>query len=427
MKQPKKKTTWQKVRKLFNDIHLWMGIGSGIILFLVCLSGTIYTFSSDIQEMIQPEKYKIALKGGEQKLSVEQIIAKLPDSLKTLKVTAVVIPADPARTYQLIGVKRDKKEGKPEGKGEVKKGEAGKEKGAPAGKPQRGTTYLVNPYTGEVLGTTDGPASGFFMKMFRLHRWLLLDTEIGRPIVGWATVLFCLLVISGLVIWFPQKIKTWKQGLRLKFTGNWKRTNHDLHNTLGFYASFLLLIMSLTGLTWSFEWYKTGLTKMLGTYKSADAPKEKMPESILPQDSAFVKPVIADYLAAADKILTYPGNYRVQFAADPKATVSISKQKTGFFAPAAADRLNIDQYSAAVVKTDIFREKKFGERVSASIKSLHIGDVYGTFTKWLYFLACLIATSLPITGTMIWINKWNKSKPKKTTGTLTPIQETVNA
>ncbi|WP_234364399.1 PepSY domain-containing protein [Lunatibacter salilacus] len=42
-----------------------------------------------------------------------------------------------------------------------------------------------------------------------------------------------------------------------------------------------------------------------------------------------------------------------------------------------------------------------------------MGDVYGTFTKILYFIACLIATTLPVTGTLIWINKMQNKKKKK--------------
>ena len=92
----------------------------------------------------------------------------------------------------------------------------------------------------------------------------------------------------------------------------------------------------------------------------------------------------------------------------------ITKTRTGFFAPAAGDRMTIDQYSGKVLKLDIFKNKPFNERVAGSIKAIHVGNVYGTFTKWLYFLACLIATSLPITGTMIWLNKMKKkSKSKK--------------
>ena len=63
------------------------------------------------------------------------------------------------------------------------------------------------------------------------------------------------------------------------------------------------------------------------------------------------------------------------------------------------------EHRAYVEKTDIFRNKPFNERVAGSIKAIHVGNVYGTFTKILYFFACLIATSLPVTGTLIWVNK----------------------
>ena len=41
----KKKYT---IRKFINDVHLWLGLGSGIILFLVFLSGTFLTFEEEI-------------------------------------------------------------------------------------------------------------------------------------------------------------------------------------------------------------------------------------------------------------------------------------------------------------------------------------------------------------------------------------------
>lgn len=384
----KQKTTWQKVRKLFNDVHLWMGIGSGIILFVVCLTGTIYTFSTEIQEKLEPKKFWVTIPSNAKMLSAEVIEAKVSDSFRNHEITGYVIPADKSRSWQ-VTVK-------------AKKSDAG----------DRGTTYLVNPYTGQILGETKGAGSEFFMTIFKLHRWLLLDTETGRPIVGWATVLFTLLCISGLVIWVPQKAKMWKQGLKLKLTGNWKRNNHDLHNTLGFYAAIPLIVMGLTGLTWSFEWYNDAFRKMCGTYKPKDAPKERPVESTFPENGMVKTLLIADFLRTADSILPYSGDYRITPAKGETGIVAVSKTRHGFFAPAAGDRLQLDQYSAAALKVDIFKEKKFGERISGSVKALHVGNVYGTFSKILYFICCLIATSLPVTGTIIWINKLKKKRKK---------------
>jgi uncharacterized iron-regulated membrane protein len=426
MTRIQKQSTWQKVRKLFNDLHLWMGIASGIILFVVCLSGTIYTFSTEIQEMLEPEKFTVRVEPGAAPLPAEAIIAKV--AAKTGgKVSAITIPADASRTY-VLNVKGEKKDGEGSEKGGREKAAEGKKgpegaaaKGGPAGNPggkggggkgDRGTNYLVNPYTAEVIGTTDGPASEFFMTMFRLHRWLLLDTEVGRPIVGWATIIFTLIIISGLIIWIPQKVKNWRQGLKVKWSGNWKRINHDLHNSLGFYSSFLLLVMSLTGLTWSFEWYKEGFFKVLGVEQQKDRKEEPLVSTMPANPENAATLAIVDYVNAANTALPYEGDYRISLPADSAATVAINKNKTGFFAPAASDKLQLDQYSGQVLKAEIFADKALNEQITASIKPLHMGYVYGTFSKILYFIACLVATTLPVTGTLIWINKLRKKSKK---------------
>ncbi|MCP2042880.1 PepSY domain-containing protein [Pontibacter sp. HSC-36F09] len=430
MKQnPKQKSTWQKVRKLFNDLHLWMGIASGLILFVVCLSGTIYTFNTEVQEFMEPEKFTVQVEAGAEPMAAEAIIAKVAAETGG-KVSSITIPADASRTYT-VNVKKANKgdEGKgaeargSEKGGEGKKGAEGTVaksgpvagpggKGGGGGGRDRGTNYLVNPYTAEVIGTTESPTSEFFMTMFRLHRWLLLDTEVGRPIVGWATVIFTLIVISGLVIWIPQKVKNWRQGLKIKWSGNWKRVNHDLHNSLGFYSSFLLLVMSLTGLTWSFEWYKEGFFKVLGVEQQKDRKEEPLLSKVPADQSQAATLTIAEYVKSADAALPYKGDYRISLPADSAATVSINKNKVGFFAPAASDKLQLDQYSGEVLKAEIFADKPFNEQITSSIKPLHVGNVYGTFSKILYFIACLVATSLPITGTMIWINKLRKKSKK---------------
>jgi len=381
MKAKETNSTWKKARKLFNDIHLWMGIGAGLILFVVCLTGTIYTFSSEIQEALNPERYEIAVQSNTERLTAEAIAQQVEQTLSEGKVTTLRIPTDEARSYE-VSVKKE--------------GE------------RRGTTYLVNPYTAEIKGTTKGAGSEFFMTVFRLHRWLLLDTEVGRPIVGVATLIFVFIILTGLVIWFPQRLKSWKQGLRVKFSGSWKRTNHDLHNALGFYSSFLLLIMALTGLQWSFEWYRTGLYNVLGVDRNR--PTEEF--DIKPTETESIL-TVANFLQIANEQLPYEGDYRISLPDELQKPVAITKYQTGFFAPSAGDVLKLNPHTGEVLSLEVFSEKPWNEQVARSIKALHMGTFYGTFSKIIYFIACLIATSLPITGTIIWINKLRKKAKRK--------------
>ena len=381
MRAQETNATWKKARKLFNNIHLWLGIGAGLILFVVCLTGTIYTFSSEIQEALNPEQYEIVIQPNAERLAAETIAQRVEQALPEGKVTALRIPADEARSYE-VSVKKE--------------GE------------RRGTTYLIDPYTAEIKGTTKEAGSEFFTTVFRLHRWLLLDTEVGRPIVGVATLIFVFIILTGLVIWFPQRLKSWKQGLRIKFNGRWKRTNHDLHNALGFYSSFLLLIMALTGLQWSFEWYRTGLYNVLGVERNR--PDEEF--SIKAEDSESTL-LVADFLRIANEQLPYEGDYRISFPDEPQKPIVVTKYQTGFFAPSAGDIVKLNPYTAEVLKLEVFSEKPWNERVARSIKALHMGTFYGTFSKIIYFITCLIATSLPITGTIIWINKLRKKSRRK--------------
>ncbi|MFC6998360.1 PepSY-associated TM helix domain-containing protein [Rufibacter roseus] len=395
----KKGFTW---RKLFNDIHLWLGLASGLVLFVVCLTGTIFTFHTEIEEALEPEKYQVEVPANATALSADELITKLERQEKG-KVTGLQIPAHAEKPYRLMLKKEQAGEGGPGGPGG-------------GGRP---TTYLVNQYTGEINGTTESAASEFFHTVEQLHRFLLVKAEPGtinpgKVIVGVSTIIFVFILLSGMVIWFPKKLKNWKKGLKVKTSGNWKRINHDLHNSLGFYSFGFLLVMSLTGLCWSFEWYRDGASAVLG-----DKIFKQRGEKPLPSDPAGATGqtmTVASMINLADQAVPYQGNYRISLPSDSTGSIVVQKTEAGFFAPSAADKVQIDQYSGKVLKVEKFSDKPFNEKVASSVRALHLGDVFGTFSKILYFLACLIATSLPITGTLIWWNKLKKKSNKKQMG-----------
>ena len=277
------------------------GAYSGLIVVAVCFSGTVYVFNTELTERGAPHLYKVTPVSGEERIPVDSLIKKI-EAVSGGTISSITIPADLKRTYH-FNIKK---------KGDDSRG---------------GVAYMVNPYTGEIAGTSKDKngTRDFMSTMFSLHRWLLLDKiekpiirglpnkELGSMITGCATIIFTLGCITGLIIWFPQKIRNWRQGLSVKWKAGWKRVNHDLHNSLAFYALFFLLLMGFTGPQWSFEWYRTGLQKTLGTYKPKDAPKEKTLKSTLLQNGTSPASLsIADYLKEADKVLNYPGNSVVE-------------------------------------------------------------------------------------------------------------------
>jgi uncharacterized iron-regulated membrane protein len=409
MRNTKSKSTWEIIRKLFNDIHLWVGLIAGIFVFVICLSGTIYVYNTEIREFASSHLHKVTPQG--QKMNIEELSA-IVTSESDARITGFTIPASTSKSYQI----NTRKEGD---------------------NSRSGVIYYINPYNGQILGNSkeESKVATFMGSMFSLHRWLLLDKietpligelpnqKLGSYISGAMTILFTIGLITGMVIWFPKKIKNWRQGLKIKFNSNWKRINHDIHNSLSLYSLVFLLIMGITGPQWSFEWYRTGLRKALGTYEAPAAPGARAggggsgSNRSNPEDTAQEQITLlpmSSYLEAVDASFPYSGDIRITMPGENEEIMSVSKFKAGFFTPAAANQVKLKVQDASVQETMIFRDKPFNERVSGSIKALHVGDVYGQFSKLIYFITCLIATSLPVTGTLIWINKLKKKKVSKT-------------
>ncbi|MGB7842362.1 MAG: PepSY-associated TM helix domain-containing protein [Salinimicrobium sp.] len=364
-------------RNFINDLHLWLGIGSGIILFLICLSGSILVFEKEIKGLFSE---KIQLSGTDKPV---KSLAQLKWEVETSgvgKLRSLIIPGEAGSFYEV----------------QIKKsaGDRG------------GTTFFLNPYTAEIITPPASAADDFMFTILRLHRWLLFDTSIGRPIVGIATIIFLFLSFSGLILWFPKKWKwnCFKPALTIKTNAHWKRIIHDLHNTLGFYVAPFIIVIALTGLCWSFEGYRDTAEELLGAEIFARGRGQK------PEVVPAGKPVrIETIFEIVRSQFPQKGEIEILFPTRRNPVYSIRKFGPSTFTPAMADRLILSS-SGKLLSKDIFREKPLNEKIASLIKPIHTGHIFGTFSKVLYLLVCLVATSLPVTGTIIWINKLKKKQ-----------------
>lgn len=371
------------LRKFINDIHLWLGIGSGIILFIICLTGTVLTFEKEIKDIFSEEA---TVSPKAKKLAIEELSKILSSEGEVMRVS---INPRVEKPYE-FSVKTNKED-------------------------RRGTLFFVNQYTGEYSKQIKTSLDGFFMTMFKMHRWLLFDISIGRPIVGISTIIFFILSISGIVLWFPKKQlkklkwKHLKPGFKIAWRAKWKRINHDLHVTLGFYSAIFLIIMSLTGLFWSFEWYRDAGSAVLGT--EVFGGRGGGPRINSNADLDTVKVDFEAILKIVERELPFEGTILLQIPADEKEIFSVRKYHDQDFLQTATDELKIDR-DGTIISKELFSEKPFNVQLASSIRAIHLGSIFGWFSKTIYFISCMIATSLPVTGVIIWLNKLKK-KPKK--------------
>lgn len=102
----------------------------------------------------------------------------------------------------------------------------------------------------------------FFHSTLRIHRWLLDapakkgERTVGKEIVGYSTLAMTIVLMSGVVIWWPRNRKVLKNRLSVTCSKGSRRFWYDSHVSIGFYATLLLLIMCLTGLVWSFTGWR---------------------------------------------------------------------------------------------------------------------------------------------------------------------------
>jgi len=380
-----------KLRKIAYQLHLWLGLTSGLIVVIMAASGCILAFEEELKHRVHPSRYYVE-NIGRQKLSLSELTEKAEKALpKDLKVKRVVMPSDPSRTYIFRTLKMDN--------------EAWTYWG----------TYLyyyriyVDPYTGKVQEVEDAKKD-FFEIVLDLHRRLLLGEKIGKTITGYSTLIFAVILLSGLVIWYPRKMsKAMLKGMFfIKISANWKRINYDVHNVLGFYAIIPLLVISYSALIWSFEdvdqWVKNTL--------NGNTPTEKKAKSIIPSEKFLNRTYILNLI----------GNTMEKGLKDKKsALINFPRSEEGtYYAELTYDgrqyrneQFNFDQYSGNILKSQSYKNKNigYGTLLRERNYDLHTGSILGLTTRIIYFLAAFIALSLPITGFIIYLNK-KKKKPK---------------
>ena len=382
------------MRKIFRNIHLWLSIPFGILITLICFSGAALVFEKEVMELCHRDLYFVK-KVEAAPLPMEQLMTKvaatLPDSVS---VTGVNVSSDPERAYQVT-----------------------------LSKPRRASMY-VDQYTGEVTGKYE--RAPFFNFMFRMHRWLLdsmkQDGGIfwGKMIVGTSTLMFVFVLISGVVVWWPRTRKALKNSLKIVANKGWRRFWYDLHVAGGMYALVFLLAMALTGLTWSFQWYRTGFYKTFGVEvqpsmghgnAAANATakggkRDGKPEGREGRGAHRYSPY-TNWQQVYEQLAEANPDYKQISVSDGSASVAVPR----FGNQRGTDRYKFNPRNGEITETTLYKDLDNSGKIRGWIYSVHVGSWGGMLTRILTFVAALIGASLPLTGYYLWIRKKIKRRP----------------
>ena len=362
------------VKTVVRQIHLWLGLLSGLLVFIIAITGAIYTFQEEIQDATKDYRFT----------AVQQIPVKLPSEL--LPIAEKELPGKKVHSIQYSTASRSVE--------------------ALFYSAEKGNEYYyivyLNPYSGEVLGV-ENVATSFFRIMLDGHMYLWLPRTIGAPVVLIATLVFLVMVISGIVLWWPKQRKNAKQRLSFQWRSSTsvKRKTWDLHAVIGFYASWVALIFIITGLVWGLPGFANGFHKAMGGEKSMLYHE---PISVKDSSNAFQDPLDLLFIKEWERRHAFKSIELHPAETDSSSIVVVTNELAGTYWKSNYRYFN--QYSLKELPvTHIWGEYKdatAADKVLRMNYDIHVGAIGGLAGKIAAFLFSLMIASLPVTGFLIW-------------------------
>jgi len=357
----------RKFKNTIRSIHLWLGLATGLVVFIISITGALYVFEEEIRDFTQKDFRYVSLQKqafvGLDKVIIAFEKLSPKDELRLIRIE----DAFPNATVELTS--------------------------------KKGKVYYFNPYDATLVkkGGED-----WLQVVEHIHISLLLG-KTGKFIIQWSVVIFVLMLITGLILWFPGQMRLLKQSLTIKRKASFKRLNYDLHNVLGFYASFVLLITALSGLYFAFKEVKNTASFFTGS-------KLGQGKAIVSAKPTHIDPLPLRY----DKIYTeakikYPGAISTSLSLRGKGELRLRmiypyrwarKQNTFFY----------EEATGSLIRAKLYKDYNGADLIEATNYDLHTGRLFGLPNKIISLLAALVAASLPVTGFMIW---WQKRKKRK--------------
>ncbi|MET0635376.1 MAG: PepSY-associated TM helix domain-containing protein [Chitinophagaceae bacterium] len=374
-----------KFKKWVGLVHLVLGLSSGLVIVLLGITGCILAFEQEIRYVTEPAAFT---------------------EKKQMSVLPPTILRDAAEKH-LSGKKANDIEYPGEGRSAI----------VSYYDADNYMTVAVDPYTAEVKKVKNMNRD-FFRVVLDGHFYLWLPPSVGQPVIATATLIFLIMLVTGIILWWPKNKAALKQRFSVKWSAKWRRRNYDLHNVPGFYMSLAGIILACTGLVFGFQWFADSLYWVTNGGKPAAEAVYATSDTI--QRTAVPVNITDSLWSVTYKVVNDKQSVSVHFAADPTSPIDITiNNRPGTYYH--TDISSYDQYSGERLinkgtYAGKFSEATLADKIRRMNYDIHVGAVLGLPGKILMFCASLIAASLPVTGFYIWWGRRKKKPVRKFSG-----------
>ncbi len=225
------------LRRAFFQIHLWAGVLLSLYVVMIAITGSILVFRTELTRALLPKT--LTPYAADRTAPIATVLERFKTAYPEARLENIQTPSARVPAFLLFA----------------------------ADSRQHHFTLLADPVTANLMSQ---PRTWVYWT-YELHANLLLGEAHGVQVNGIGALGLLLLVITGLVLWWPG-VKIWARGLRIRSSGNWRRINYDAHSAIGFWTLLIVSWWALSGIY--FAWYRqvTAVVAVMSPLKGMLSP-----------------------------------------------------------------------------------------------------------------------------------------------------------
>jgi uncharacterized iron-regulated membrane protein len=363
-----------RARWLFLAIHRWIGLGLGVWLAVMGVSGAALIFYEDFDALLHPVL---------RRASAPSHVAPTLDELLYIAKEARADIGAPTSLYMPIGDRTARfLFADPTASDD----------------PDRAIEVVLSRDSGEVL-LVRRTGDGFLALLYRLHSTLLAGIR-GRWLIAGTGLALLAATITGLVLWWP-RLATLRRSLTVDWGRGGKRATYDLHRTLGCYGSAALLLIATTGIYLAVAAIYAGAVSKAADLEPPAVESQAKPATS--QDARNLQRALSSALAR------FPGSRFVylSFPVDSSSPYGFNLRQSAepsMLWPRTV--VWVDQQSSTILAVrDAHRVQGFA-LLNDWAFPLHDGQAWGSVGRILYMFIGHLPLALLVTGWLQW--RWRR-------------------
>jgi uncharacterized iron-regulated membrane protein len=367
-------------RRAIFQLHLWIGVLTGLYIVVVCTTGAALVFRIDMQRALRPDLFTPKASGPP--AHPADIMDSVQRAFPADRVSGVDAPTTGRPTYL-----------------------------AYSSQGARFRTLLLDPVSGELLGELN--ETSLVRTLQDLHFDLLAGRR-GRILNGIGAMLLLTMCLTGIVIWWPGR-SAWRRSVRVDFSRSWRRVTWELHNAIGFWTAIVIAIWAVTGLYFAFPSSFRAAVNRVSPITVARTPQSRQ--------SGYATAPAWRTLVDAARTYAPPGHHVARVvlpATDTAPFLVMFSDVRPTPLGATLTSVYLDRYTGALLTSPSPDAASAGDTIMAWVAPLHVGNFAGNGVRLLWMLLGLAPPLLFVTGFTMWWTRvvrprWRASRERALT------------